>query len=106
MYTGEWGKEGKLAILHEKQLVLNKDDTANILSAVDLVRTLSNFMNSITPNFQMPNIPSPTTENKTTLDQNIHITATFPNVQDHNEIEQALNNLINRASQYAFNTDK
>ena len=105
-YTGEWGNEGKLAILHEKQLVLNKDDTANILSAVDLVRTLSNFMNSITPNFQMPNIPSTATENKTTLDQNVHITATFPNVQDHNEIEQALNNLINRASQYAFNTDK
>jgi hypothetical protein len=30
-YTGEWGSEGKLAFLHEKELVLNADDTANFL---------------------------------------------------------------------------
>ena len=35
------------------------------------------------------------------LEQNVHIEASFPNVSDHNEIEEALNNLINRASQYA-----
>jgi len=33
-----------------------------------------------------------------TLDQNVHIEASFPNVQDHNEIEEAFNNLINRAA--------
>ena len=26
-YTGSWGPEGKLAMLHEKEMVLNKDDT-------------------------------------------------------------------------------
>ena len=26
-YTGKWGPEGKLATLHEKELVLNKQDT-------------------------------------------------------------------------------
>ena len=35
------------------------------------------------------------------LEQNVHIEASFPSVTDHNEIEDALNNLINRASQYA-----
>jgi hypothetical protein len=35
-----------------------------------------------------------------TLDQNVHIEANFPNVQSHTEIELALNNLVNSASQY------
>jgi len=36
-----------------------------------------------------------------TLEQNVKIEASFPNVQDRNEIEEAFNNLINKASQYA-----
>jgi hypothetical protein len=36
-----------------------------------------------------------------TLEQRVHITAEFPNVQDKNEIQEAFNNLINTASQYA-----
>ena len=34
------------------------------------------------------------------LNQNVHIEASFPNVQSHTEIELALNNLINSATQY------
>jgi len=30
-----------LAVLHNKELVLNKDDTEHILSAVDMVRSIS-----------------------------------------------------------------
>ena len=37
-----------------------------------------------------------------TIDQNVKIEAHFPNVKDHSEIEQALNNLVNQASQFAF----
>jgi hypothetical protein len=37
-----------------------------------------------------------------TLEQQVSIEAHFPNVSDHNEIEEALNNLINTASQYAY----
>jgi len=37
-YTGEWGSDGKLAILHEKELVLGAEDTANILATIELVR--------------------------------------------------------------------
>ena len=35
------------------------------------------------------------------LEQSVHITAEFPNVTDHYEVEEALNNLINTSSQYA-----
>ena len=35
------------------------------------------------------------------LEQQVHIDATFPNVKDAKEIEAALNNLVNVASQYA-----
>ena len=33
------------------------------------------------------------------LEQNVHIQAEFPNVKDASEIEEALNNLVNKASQ-------
>ena len=33
------------------------------------------------------------------LEQNVHIEANFPNVTNHNEIEEALRNLVNAASQ-------
>ena len=42
-YTGEWtngSKDGKLAVLHQKELVLNEADTTNILTAVQSVRDL------------------------------------------------------------------
>jgi hypothetical protein len=37
-YTGPWGSEGRIAMLHEKELVLDQDDTKNILRAVAQVR--------------------------------------------------------------------
>ena len=39
--------------------------------------------------------------NDQALEQQVHIDATFPNVKDAKEIEAALNNLVNVASQYA-----
>ena len=46
MYTGSWNgpdleENGKLAFLHQKELVLNADDTENILDAVKLIRQIS-----------------------------------------------------------------
>jgi hypothetical protein len=43
-YTGSWGSQGKLAMLHEKELVLNAEDTSNILSAIDMVRDISRII--------------------------------------------------------------
>lgn len=40
------------------------------------------------------------------LEQMVHITADFPGVSSTAEIEEAFNNLINAASQYAFRTER
>jgi hypothetical protein len=37
-YTGAWGTDGRLAMLHQKELVLNASDTENMLAAVDILR--------------------------------------------------------------------
>ena len=111
-YTGDWhSSEGKVAMLHEKELVLNKHDTENMLDAVNVVRhivaSLDGSMlgrladmsalafNSITPGIETSN---------ETLEQNVHIEASFPNATNRNEIEEAFNNLVNIASQKALNT--
>lgn len=104
-YTGDWGTdEGKLAVLHEKELVLNKDDTENILSTVDIVRGISD---SISDNLsalaasQTPTLSNPLPQEKEpdTLQQEVHITAEFPNATDKDEIMAAFDNLVNVASQ-------
>ena len=41
------------------------------------------------------------TTSQEVLEQKVEIHAEFPNATDHNEIEEAFNNLVNRASQYA-----
>ena len=104
-YTGEWGSSGKLAILDEKELILNQSDTANMLSAIQLTREIMNAIdigaNYASLGFGNLVATSLRDNNKEVLEQNVHITAEFPNVNDHNEIELALRNLTNTASQYA-----
>lgn len=104
-YTGNWGDAGKLAVLHEKELVLNAEDTANVLTAVQLVRAM---LNTIDLNAQQASVgfgqlvaSTIRDSNNETLQQDVHIVAEFPNVEDHNEIKEAFNNLINQAAQYA-----
>lgn len=110
-YTGDWGsKEGRMAMLHEKELVLNKQDTKNILAAVQSVRAMQDIVTAININAlstkkqAMTSFTTPmlvTDSNTSTLDQNVHIEASFPNVQDARQIEEAFDNLVNMASQYA-----
>jgi hypothetical protein len=103
-YTGNWGKDGKLAVLHEKELVLNATDTSKILDAVSLVRDLNAYTDSYTlPLTQLLSTAMGYNINNmgNDFEQNVHITADFPNVTNHLEIEQAFNNLVNMASQYA-----
>ncbi len=104
-YTGDWNdNKGRLAVLHEKELVLNKDDTENILSTVDIVRGISD---SISDNLsalaasQTPILSNPLPQEKEpdTLQQEVHITAEFPNATDRDEIMAAFDNLVNVASQ-------
>lgn len=104
-YTGAWGPEGKLAVLHEKELVLNKSDTENILKSVDMLSSINEILDN--QNY-LQNLIALTAEAFNTmtnhddiLQQEVTIHADFPNVTDHTEIEEAINNLINGASQYA-----
>ena len=104
-YTGEWGSEGKLAVLHEKEIVLNKEDTQNLLMTIDMVRQIANSIEEHALNWSLGTITSPTTDNSNNvLEQTVTITASFPNATQHSEIEEAFTTLINRASQYANRT--
>lgn len=101
-YTGEWGQDGKLAVLHQKELVLNASDTSNMLDIVNIVRDIvqqidAQALYSRGRRFDLPRIET----RAETLEQNVHIEANFPNATSHQEIEQAFDNLINLASQYA-----
>ena len=103
-YTGEWGPGGKIAILDEKELILNQQDTANILATVESVRHILEILDLHTLNAQVGGLlsmPGHGSFGSGTLEQSVHIEATFPNVSDRNEIEEAFNNLVNKASQYA-----
>ena len=103
-YTGQWGSYGKLAMLHEKELVLNKEDTENFLASMGILNNILQTIDLQSANAQIGGIlttPSFHGGGNDMLEQNVHIEASFPNVQNSSDIEEAFNNLINRASQYA-----
>lgn len=104
-YTGNWGSSGKLAMLHSKELVLNAEDTANMLTAVQITRAMLDTidLNARQASFGLGGLVASgiRDEKDNTLKQEVSIVAQFPNVQNHSEIEEALSNLINHASQYA-----
>lgn len=108
LYTGSWDgpdieENGKLAFLHQKELVLNADDTENMLEAVKLIRQISQSIDlqaaSKVAGLSMTSAQY--ASGGQTLQQEVTIHAEFPNATDHHEIEEAFNNLVNRASQYA-----
>ena len=104
-YTGSWGPYGKLAILDEKELVLNKGDTANFLASMEVLERILEVIDLQSASAQLGGMLSTPTFGGNSapqqVDQNVHIEASFPGVTDRNEIEEAFNNLINTASQYA-----
>lgn len=109
-YTGSWSdgdkdaKNGKLAYLHQKELVLNESDTKNLLNAVDIVRQLTQSLKSSALQESMANLSAlktPTFGEKK-IKQDVHITAEFPNANSAAEIEQALLSLNDRAIQYSY----
>ena len=113
-YTGDWNsKDGKLAVLHEKELVLNKDDTKNLLSIVDIARNIIgslksnmfNNINSIADSIKSATNVQPSSSHET-IEQTVHIDAKFEGATESAEIERAFDNLINKASQYANKNTK
>ena len=122
-YTGSWGNNGKLAMLHEKELVLNKDDTSNILKAVNAIREVvqaantskisNNLLNSsnisagilsrISAGF-LQGAGNVTTSNANNTSSMV-INADFSGVRNADEIYQALLELQNYGLQQNYSVE-
>lgn len=101
-YTGAWGTEGRLAMLHQKETVLNASDTENLLAAVDILREVVRQIDLQAANSALvANLKAPYTSTpQEILQQEVNIHAEFPNATNRSEIEEAFKTLINQASQY------
>lgn len=101
-YTGTWNDDGKLAFLHQKELVLNADDTENMLASIQLVRQIAKQLDFNSQQISTLSSSGFTVSSQDgTLEQNVRIEASFPNATDRYEIQEAFNTLVNVASQYA-----
>ena len=101
-YTGTWNDGGKLAFLHQKELVLNADDTENMLASIQLVRQIAKQLDFNSQQISTLSSSGFTVSSQDgTLEQNVRIEASFPNATDRYEIQEAFNTLVNVASQYA-----
>jgi len=105
-YTGDWiDDNGRLAFLHQKELVLNEQDTKNILDSVNIMRSvMSNLSGNIA--MRLGNIRTGLAQimpdSTDGVEQNVHIDANFPNVNSKKEIEDAFNDLVSLAAQRAM----
>lgn len=113
-YTGDF-QNAKLAFLHEKELVLNEEDTKNILAAVQTIRAfdsnifsqiektldsaISTGMALMAQRFVVNVDPNMT---KDSIQQTVRIEhVEFPNVTSSDEISDAFANIVNDAAQWA-----
>lgn len=117
-YTGSWGNEGRLATLHQKELVLNAKDTENFLEATDSLRKLTSLDASIEKSIanaiskmliNMATVNNgangiATSNNESNTNNIFNINAEFPNANDVNEIREAILSLPSLASQYIHRT--
>lgn len=101
-YTGEFNNGG-LAILHEKELVLNKDDTSNLLNTVDIINKLDKEVVAGLALMLQKASGGRFLDGLDTrkIEQDVKIEAHFPNVTSAEEIKLSLNNLVNEAAQRA-----
>ena len=114
-YTGSWGDDsGRLAVLHQKELVLNQQDTANMLEAIKMLRALplaalaSSIVGSASTNSLLGGIGSSvqalagsvgSTEN---ISKNMTVNADFSGVRSADAIYQALVELENYGLQNSY----
>lgn len=112
-YTGDWGSDGRLAVLHQKELVLNQEDTKNMLAAVQSIRELAPSMiaemrarisGAATASQSLfgsrySGMRSAFDRKTTELAQSVQINADFPGVRDAIEIKEALESLVQTSAQ-------
>lgn len=112
-YTGDWGSDGRLAVLHQKELVLNQEDTKNMLAAVQSIRELAPSMiaemrarisgtAAVSQSLfgsRYSGMRSAFDRKATELAQSVQINADFPGVRDAIEIKEALESLVQTSAQ-------
>lgn len=103
-YTGAWsGGSGKLAVLHSKEIVLNAEDTANILKTVEMVREMTNSMKQgVFEAFGSSMFDSVHSKADNDADVSVCINAEFPNAYSAEEIKGAFMDLNEQAIQYLY----
>ena len=88
--------------MDEKELILNPEDTENFLTSMKVLERILKIIDLQAISSQLGGtLSTPSIGNSIrsqSLEQNVHIEASFPSVQDRNEIEEAFNTLINKAS--------
>lgn len=102
--TSNWGPQGKMLMVHENELILNADQTKKFFDNLAIMESILSTIDSYAIGQQLGGIltsPGYAGGETGTLEQNVRIEASFPGVTDRNEIEEAFNNLVNKASQYA-----
>lgn len=119
-YTGDWDSQsGKLAFLHQKELVLNATDTENMLAAVNSIRDIAGLNQSISEtiassigrlivgamNAGGANISTINNSSGDTSNNTFNITAEFPNANDVQTIRDAILSLPNLASQFVHDNN-
>ena len=99
------GAFDEITRLYENTIAVERDSTQILLESVGALDKIIAAIDLYSMNAQLGGLlNSPSyigNESVDTLEQRVHIEANFPSVTDHNEIEEALTNLVNRASQYA-----
>ena len=104
-YTGSWSNSnGKLGLLHQKEIVLNANDTQNLLNTVSILRNMSSSLSGLlfTKASNIRNGYDSLFDNSNAIEQNMNIEAVFPNVNSKREIEEAFYELANMAAQRAL----
>ena len=103
-YTGTWDSSGRLAMLHQKEIVLNAHDTENFLAGIEILRDITKVIDlqatAQSRAWGAISAASVNTHNQT-IDQNIIVHAEFPHATDRDEIKEAILGLSNYASQFA-----
>lgn len=105
-YTGDWGDNGKLAILHEKELILNKSQTEDILNTVRLLQQYNPLNNIKTQGINLPNTSELKLHDKQPQiikNEYKFEKAEFPNVTNDSGVQNLLDNLNRLSKQYSPN---
>ena len=121
-YTGTWNNgssDGRLAVLHQKELVLNESDTKNFLSGINTLRDMSAVNGSISDSIaraiantivdlgqRKTGVITTATNNSSSTENYFNITAEFPNASNVDDIREAILSLPNIASQYIASNNK